>query len=136
MKNFLLVFVFMLSAFAMQAQYVAPSDAILILNTEATAIQNGSSDVKDLASTVNGSTSGTTITATTGSSTGDISLNTIATYVYPGVMTQTAKEIELAGDTAAGIHNAEAFFAAMSAGSNREDVLAAAFAYVKDLLTI
>jgi len=126
---------FVLSSFVLQAQYVGPSQAILILTNEATSIEDGSTDIKELISNANVATSGSTITALPSGSTSDISLANL-TDLYPAIMNQTVKEIELAGNTQIGVQNAEATFASMTSESSREDLIDEAFIYIKSLISI
>lgn len=134
--KFLMGFVFMLSAFAMQAQYVGSTEAIDLLNEEATALKNGTTDVKDLTSDLNMITDNATITGLSSNSSNDISLAKLSNYIYPSVMFETAKQIQLTGDTATGIQNAESLLLGMTSDANRVGVIQSAFVYINDLLTI
>ena len=134
--KFLFGLIFVLSAFVMQAQYVGPNQAMLILNSEATALENGTTDIKAFSSTANVATTGSTLTGLSNNSTGDISITQISGSIYPAIMFQTAKEIEMAGNTVTGVQNAEALFTGMTTEDSRMKVIEAAFAYIKDLISI
>jgi len=134
--KFLFGLVFVLSAFVMQAQYVGPSQATQILESQATALANGTLNIKDLAGTTNVATTGSTLTGLSNSQPGDIPVAHTLENVFPPIMHRTAKEIEKAGNTALGVQIAETFFRDMDPNDSNTKVFDSAFAYIKDLISI
>lgn len=134
--KFLFGLMFVLSTFVLQAQYVGSVQAIQILETEATALENGTSTIKDLVSSPSITGTSNTLNVLSISSTNDVSVTSLSESIFPAIMFRTAKEIQMTGNTATGVQNAENFFASTTSESNRKDIIDATFVYIKDLISI
>lgn len=131
--KFLFGLVFVLAAFAVQAQtFVGPDQAVTILQTTATSLENGTTNIDNLPSVDNSTVSGTN------SNLGGMSASDVSTRIYPQLMYFTSKQIEGANSTDLGIQAARDLVDAQmtSEPTERQQVVNDALDYIIDLLTI
>jgi D-alanyl-D-alanine dipeptidase len=131
--KFLFGLMFVLAAFTVQAQsFVGAEEAITILQSTATSLENGTANIDNLPSADDNTVTGTDANL------GGMSIEDVSTRIYPQLMYLTSKNIDEANNTQLGIQETRDLVTAQmsTAVASRQQVVDDALDYIVDLLSI